>query len=317
MGPALYLVVGKERFLKQEFLRSLRQRFFPKGTDSGNMAQYHAAEHEPGEALDFLRTAPFLAEKRLAVLHEVESLPEDEKESFLQAALALPSTAVLVLVAEEGTPKKDPFLKELSLKASLISCYLPKDHELPSWIRSRAEKKGLKISGDVCRFLVERIGEDAASLDQAVEQLALKVSPRQSAELSDADALFGRSLSRDVFEFVEILLQGSSATALKSFAALNEHGTDALEILPLLASQIDRLRRARALLDRGWPHAEIARELKIHPFYIKGTLQTAGSMTEDRSRRLVDKLLSCEEAIKTGRSGARLAFEKFVAEVCV
>ena len=316
-GPALYLLVGKERFLKQEFLQNLRTQFFPKGPDSGNTMDFHPEEHSLGEVFDFLRTAPFLAEKRMAVLHGVETLPETEKENFLITAASLPTTAVLVCVAEEATPKKDSFLRHLSLKAKLVSCYLPKEHELPSWIRSRAEKKGLKLPMNVCRFLTERIGEDAHSLEQVIEQLALKVSPRQTAGLEDADALLGRPLKHSVFGFTEILLTKNAVAALKSFETLFGEGTDPAEILPLLASQVDRLRRAAGLLQRGWPEAEIAGQLKIHPYYLRDTMKQAASFSEARASGLLKKLLACEEAIKTGQSAPRIAFERFVTEVCV
>ena len=316
-GRSLYLLVGKERFLKQEFIRCLRLKFFPKGSDPANFQEFRSGENSPGELLDFLRTAPFLAEKRMAVLQEVEALSQGEKNIFLAGTASLPSTAVLVAVAQEGTPKKDPFLKELSLRGTLVPCYLPKETELPGWIKIRAEKKGLKLPMNVCGFLAERIGEDAASLEQAIEQLALKVSPRSAAELKDAEALFGRSLPQSLFGFMEILLMKNAPAALRSFESLFDEGTDPAEILPLLASQVDRLRRARSFIELGWPEAEIAGQLKIHPYYLRDTIKQASSLSEERAGGLLKKLLTCEEAIKTGQSAPRIAFERFVAEVCV
>lgn len=318
MSGGVYLLVGKDRFLKREYLEGLRTKFFPKGTDlSSNFQECSAGERPLGETFDFLKTAPFLAERRMAVLWEVEALDEVDREGFLAKAQSLPGTAILVLVAEDGTPKKDDFLKELSLKSNLISCYLPKEDKLPSWIRAHAEKKGLRVSGEACLFLAETMGEDAAAITRAVEQLALMVSPRDAADRTDAVALFGRPLKQNVFELIDVLLMKNTAGALRTFGTLFEEGTDPLELLPLLASQIDRLRRTHFLMDAGLTAEEIARRLKIHPFYLKDALRQAGLLSEERAKVFLAKLAFCEEEIKTGRKPPRPAFEYFVAETCV
>ena len=315
--PALYLLVGKDRFLKRESLEGLRAKYFPKGSDPvSNLFEIQAGKTPLHELFDFLRTTPFLAEKRLAVLWEVEALSEEEQENLLAKAPGLPATAVLVSVAEEGTPKKDDFLREWSLKTSLISCYLPKEDKLPAWIRAQAEKKGLKVSGEACLFLAQRLGEDAAAIVRGIEQLFLMVSPGISVELKDAAALFGRPLKQSAFELIDVLLRRNAAAALRSFQTLSEEGSDALEILPLLASQIDRLRRARFLMDAGLGEQEIAGRLKIHPFYLKDTLRQAALLSDQRARNFLARLAVCEEEIKTGRANQRPAFEFFVAEAC-
>lgn len=315
---ALYLLVGKDRYLKREFIERLRTKFFPKSADlASNFQELPAGERPLGETFDFLRTAPFLAERRMAVLWQVEALDDEDREGFLSKAEGLPDTAILVLVAEEGTPKKDGFLRELSLKADLVSCYLPKREKLPNWVRAQAEKKGLKISGEACLFLAETMGEDAAAISRAVEQLGLMVSPKNSAELKDAVALFGRPLKQSVFELIDVLLKGNTAVALRSFETLFEEGADVLDIVPLLASQIDRLRRTRFLVDAGLAEGEIARQAKIHPFYLRDTLRQAALLSDERARALLAKLAACEEEIKTDRIAERTAFEFFVAEACV
>ncbi len=311
---SVYLLVGKERFLKREFIQGLRLKHFPGGSDAGsNFQEVHPEETSLGPVLDFLRTAPFLAEKRMAVLWEVEALSEEEKDRLLLALKSLPPTAILVLVAEEGTPKKDSFLKELSLKAQNVSCYLPKENQLPAWIASRALKtQGLKIHPEACQFLAERVGEDAAGLLAAIEQLSLLVSPRKEAVLKEASMLFGRPLKRGVFDLLDSLLKKNISMALKIFKGLFEEGTDPSEIVPVLAGQIQRLRRVRFLMDRGLDEAAIAGQLKIHPYYLKETLKQAAQLSDPSGRCLLKALSECDQAFKTGQLGARLAFERFL-----
>jgi len=250
-------------------------------------------------------------------LWEVEKLEEEQKEAFLSTAKSLPSTAILVCVAGEGTPKKDAFLKELSLKSHPVSCYLPKEDQLPAWIAARAESTlGLRIRYDACQFLAERVGEDAAAIFAAIEQLSLLVSPRKEAGLKDASELFGRPLKRSVFHLLDTLLKDNASSALKSFETLFQEGTDPAEIVPVLAGQIQRLRRVRFLMDQGLNDGSIAGQLKIHPFYLKETLKQAAQLSEPNGRRFLKNLSEYDEAFKSGQITARLGFERFVVLSC-
>jgi len=106
-SPQVYLLIGKERSLKREFLSDLRKRLFPKDSDSGmNAQEFIAGEDNLGAALDFALTTPFLSDKRLAILWDIEELEDEEKTALLASVEKLPSSGVLVLISEETGVKK-------------------------------------------------------------------------------------------------------------------------------------------------------------------------------------------------------------------
>ena len=98
-SPApVYLLAGKEDLLKEEFLSKLRTALFAN-TDQGlNSQHFDAALSGFGPALEFLQTAPFLAEHRLAILKNIDELEEEGRESVLRYAVSPSPTGVLVLV---------------------------------------------------------------------------------------------------------------------------------------------------------------------------------------------------------------------------
>ena len=115
------LLIGKERFLKREFILALRQDLFPDSTDPGLNFQEFTADQEPLHSfLDFLSTSPFAAEHRLAVLWGLDSLTAEEKESLESSLEKLPASSVCVLESEQTNAKKDPFLRKLAEKAKLV-----------------------------------------------------------------------------------------------------------------------------------------------------------------------------------------------------
>ena len=117
-----YLLIGKERFLKREFIRDLRERLLGKSPEASlNFQEFSGKKNESAAALDFVSTAPFLGEKRMAVLWEADSLPQEAKESLEQSVSKLPFSGVLVIVSEESNTKKNNFLKELSTRCESVA----------------------------------------------------------------------------------------------------------------------------------------------------------------------------------------------------
>ena len=312
----LYLLAGKEEFLKREFIQDLRQSLFPKDPSNPNFQEFRADKDPLSSDLDFVGTAPFLSEARLAILRDADELSEEEKEALLAYAARPASTGVLVVVSEEASAKKNEFLRKLSEKARLVPCYPPFERDLFPWIHARAKKRGIRLEPDAAALLVERLGKDLASLDGALEQAAVFASPRTQITLKDIDGFFGRSLQADVFELSDAILEKNAMTALGIVTTLLGEGGRAFEIVPVLAGQFDRLKRGSALLGEGRSSQEIGADLRVHSFFLEKFMRQVRKSPAARAAEIVKRLLACDEAIKTSRLSDALALECFVLEVC-
>ncbi len=310
-----YLLIGKERFLKKEFLADLRKRLFSGNSDPSLNSQEFTAGDEPlGSALDFVVTAPFLSEKRLAILWQVEDLSEEEQKTLLASLEKLPPTGVLALLSEETGVKKNSFLKELSTKCRLVACHPPFERELPDWIDRRAKRRGVAIEKAATQVLMEKTGRQTALLDSSIEELAIFVDPRKTITALDVRSLLGRSVQEDIFSLTDFLLEKKIPEALETLEKLLKDGTSASEIIAVLAGQWARLAAYSELKRQGCAEGEIALEMKVHPFYQEKFFAQASKTREGEAERSLRRLLECDDAIKTGRLNDRLAVEKFVLE---
>lgn len=317
-GGGIHLLVGKEEFLKKEFIQNLRKSQFPSNQpDLINFQEFHVGADPLSAALDFVRTAPFLGDKRLAVLWGIDDLTAEDRESLLAYTANPLPTSTLVLISEEGTANKNSFLAGLSRAGRVTTCHAPFERDLPQWIQARARKAGAQIERSAVPILIERIGKDVTALSHAIEALTVFSHPRTEVSAKDVEGLLGRSVETDVFELSDALTKKDAGSALEKLAALFRDGARAYEILAVLASQLDRLRRAAALMREGRPGKEIGAELRVHPFFLDKFLGQAKGISADEMREISKRLLSCDEAIKTSQMGERLAVERLVLEICV
>ena len=314
----IYLLVGKEEFLKKEFVRSLKSSLFKNLSELDlNFREFDA---EPGGFAafkDFLQTLPFLSPQRLAVLSGVDELEEGEKESLLSFIASFPSSAAAVLVSCETSAKKNPFLSAVSKKAKTVSCYAPFDRDLPQWISTRAKHAGIRLEPAASALLIDKMGKDVPALSSSLEMLATYIHPRKDVNAGDVEALLGRSLQNDVLVLVDNLLKKDAKAALSMTANFLREGIRGFEIVAVLAGQFERMRKAKALMDEGLPGAQVGTELRVHSFFMDKFVVQVKSLSRFDLRKVFRELLLCDESIKTGALSESLAVERLVLSLCL
>jgi DNA polymerase-3 subunit delta len=307
------LLIGKERFLKREAIVSLRRQLFPEDTQPGLNFQEFEADRDPLHSfLDFLLTAPFAANHRLAVLWGIDSLPAEEKAILMSFVETLPDSSVCMLESEQTNAKKDSFLRKLAEKAKLVPCHTPFERDLPAWVESRAKKISCSLDRHATLFLIACTGAHLAELDSALEQLSLFVHPKQMISLEDARAMFRKKSHEDVFQLAEFLHDRRPAQALRVTDALICAGTHVSEIIAALAGQWGRWKKGARGLEAGQSPAEIAQELHVPVFFQDAFFMRLKKLSVERLSTLCEALLVCDESIKRGQTEGRLALEKLI-----
>lgn len=312
-SPSLHLLIGKERFLKKELIESLKAQWFPPGHDARlNAQEFHAKDCSVSEVMDFVNTAPFLAERRLAVVWGVDLFDKNEREIFLDAIEKCSPTGLLVLESEETNANKDAFLKKLSVTAKLTACHRPFERDLPGWAELRARKCGLSLERRATLFLIACCGGELSTLASNIEQLAVFVHPKTSASLTEAQHLFQKRPDDDVFGLADLLLEGKHAEALRVLDTLFREGARGPEIVASLATQIERWTKGVLRLAEGAKPDEIGRELKIPPFFQGPFFARLKNLPMAKLKKLTQSLLNCDENFKSGLATERLALEGFI-----
>ncbi len=311
-----FLLIGKERLLKKEFLLDLRKKNFKDlSAESMNCQEWDAAEDGALAAvLDFVQTAPFLAEKRMAVLWRVEELDDADQKRLLSFLKTPPPAAVLVFASDETGTKKKKILQELEAAATIVACHTPFDKDLPVWIETRARRLGGTIARDAARALGEKAGKDTQMLNNALEQLLIYIHPRTAVTAADVDALMGKYAEEDIFTIADEIFAKNTKAALEKAEQLFSEGVRVPEIIGVLAGQFERMKQAADLAERGASPAEVASAMRVHSFFQQKFFLQLKKVSKDGIERAQKRLLDCDTAIKQGRLAERLALEKFILE---
>jgi DNA polymerase-3 subunit delta len=332
-----YVLHGDDAFSLDEELAGLRAKLAGGDPVMGdlNTTTFDGARLTLGELRHATDAIPFMAERRLVIVHglltrlapggrsrrggsaaEASGAKGEFLEQLAEYLPHLPDTTRLVFVEAETLSDSHPILEvareEKKHHRAWIRLYrLPRERELPRWIRQRAEEKGGTISSEAVSLLAALVGADLRLLDQEIEKLLLYADGRQVTS-DDVQALVSHARETSIFDLVDCVGRRQTDRALQLLHRLLEDGEPALYLLAMLARQIRILIQVAELQERGLTPKEVARRLKLHPYVVEKGLAQARNFDLAQLESAHERLVKTDWAIKTGEAEEVLALDMLV-----
>lgn len=301
-----YLFEGTEEYIKQQALVRLCEKLLPAGLEQMNLSEL--TNPDADALIATAETLPFMGEKRIVVVRELDLLTAGRKQEDDQKAEALlaylqsssPSTCLVFYVKGKADGRKKLYT-QLKKNNAIVDFSPMSDTECSQWIARSLRALGKKAAPETADHLMFTVGRDAALLKQEMDKLAAYLEDRDIVELSDIDAVCTKSLECTVFQMVDAQVAGQNGEAFALLSGMVRSGEDRMGILAMLLRQYRILYHMRCLLEEHAPQNIQASALGIPPFAVARTQQQARRYDRQRLRSAYDFLLDMEYGIKTGR----------------
>ncbi len=308
---SIYVIAGQDIHLRDQALRQLREKLLGKDEGLGEI-RCEGKSVELVTVLDELRTAPFLAERKVVIIDDADKFVTDNRERLEEYFNAPSPTGVLVLIVDTWR-KATRLDKQLAKIGELILAEPMKGRELVSWVVSRALQLGKTLPVVAASELVETVGEDTGRLANELEKLALFVGDRRQISSEDIVALSGHTATENVFLITDLMAEGKTAEVTKVLNSILESDRSAeYSMVGVLTFSIRRLLKARSMLDSGMKQGEVLSACKIYPGIAERFIAQVRRFSAERLRSMIDELAKLDYANKTGLGQPRMNLEKFI-----
>lgn len=311
----LYLAVGKNELLREEFVGQLKARMLKLP-----MGEHNIQELGPpaavAEVIAACSSSPFLCEKRMVIARGVlpttsrarpgrrprqaRSRGADAAEALISYLPSLPETTHLVLVEEDGAALSDV----LAAKPDAIKRdFSPlREDAVPGWVVNRARKHEARISPAAARFLAQFAGTDLRLLDSELGKLATYVPIGKTIEQADVQELAcggGPSL----FSFLDAVAEKRPPAALACAHELLTLGADAGELFNQIVALVRRLLVVKELVAARRPLSQEAPSygLSSSAFALSKLQRQAAAHSTVELLAAFRQLSGLDVAIKRGR----------------
>ncbi|MEW6059485.1 MAG: DNA polymerase III subunit delta [Actinomycetota bacterium] len=288
----VYLLWGEDTFLLREAaLEILGPDIRPR--------EIEAVDWQGGETAD-LATPSLFGERRALLVSDCRSLP-DHAMKEIAGYLASPAPdAPLVLLAVVGQRAKAPAaLTKLVEPVGEVRGVRLARKDLISWVLARGRYRGIEVAPDGAAALIETVGENPASLDQSLDQLA-SAFPGERVTRDLAGRQFRGLGEQHVWDLCDRAFGRDVPGAMRSLQTLLEARVDPLLILGGVASRLRDLMRVRALPDR-LPPADIARAAGLRfDWQARRYRDLARRFTLEELVDIHDLVAQADRALKSG-----------------
>jgi DNA polymerase-3 subunit delta len=229
-------------------------------------------------------TLPFMSPLRLVVVQNIDKLKasDERMQAVLEYCLDPNPSTVLAFTAQRIT-KSTKFYKAVAKNGLVIERKAPSSKDLPGHVSLMFAQAGIKASHLDSNTLINLVGDDLASLNSAIEQLAAfkDVAGRRQAgddtlisisqlEISN---LIGDTSEVKAWELSDALANKEGQKVLRVFDRLIRLEGEGVAFLVvfLSAAKVRELLTARALIDRGkGSSAALIEQLQNHSTKGKG-----------------------------------------------
>lgn len=321
-----HLIFGEDRFARLEAVAQLRASLDPDGSLANNSIAFDGQRLTLSELGAAASAAPFLGDTRwvrvdglLARFDQGGRRGLGEWTALDDLLQQIPPTTVLVF-ADDQLRRNNPLRQLIEPHVQVQEFARLKPEQALDWLRDEVRRRGLHLTVNAARTLVQRTGGDRGGLSQALEKLALYAGDAQiDDELVETMTPAIRSVT--IFNLVDAVAEGRLADAMQALDGVRADGESEQRIIQMLARQYRQIIITREVLDQGGRDEDIQAALKTNFSWLARRMRRqAQSYTQASADAALARILEADSAIIDYRRGEGglpedVAVELLVAEL--
>lgn len=200
-SPAYFLYADDPYVLKEASRAAAKEVPEDERDFSFHVFDLDGVEETPSleQIVDVLNTVPFMGEKRMVVIENLQELPKKGMEP-LENYIENPSPSAVLILLHKGAPKAQ--FRDVMKKVKAMSLDI-RPQDLSLWVREKALQKGLEMTDEAVEYLLGAAGPDVGIISAELEKFSLIGKSR--VEARDIRGIVRGSIDCDVFDLVDAL----------------------------------------------------------------------------------------------------------------
>lgn len=302
----VYLLMGTEPYYPDLVCDEIMKFALADSERDFNQTVFYGLDTDAGTVASECRSYPMMAERRLVVVKEAQSMKTLE-DLATYASDPMESTVLVILMHGASADKRRALYKNVQKKGVVLVSDALRDYEMPQWITSFYKSRGLDIEPAAAALLAEYAGTDMSRIMLETEKMQ-KNLPEGTVRVNAADIEKNVGISRQfsIFELTKALSYMKAEKALK-IAAYIGNGPKFMLLLataPLYTHFYRILKYEAALLKNpAMSKADRAKLLGVNPYFMEEYDVAARNYPIRRCMKVISLLEEYDFKGKGGGSG--------------
>lgn len=313
-----YFLYGPEIFYQTEIIQTLIKQWITDDNRDFNLETFDAQESNVNHWLSSAKTLSFLGGTKLVIVRNLhDAIPQDKEALALIDYAKNPIPEACLVVTSNKVDRKRKLFKILTGFKTSIACEAPKENELISWLRKRAEESNYSLSSNAARVLVNRVGARPGILAKELEKTLIYAGNNKSISEKDVAEVVGESKTENIFALTEALKTKNPETALRLLNNQINHGEEPIKILGTIAWQFRMIWEVKHYQNKNLPSGQIAKAMGANPYVVDKALQHTSRFSTQNLRKGYSELVKADRSLKSGSQDPLAVMQTLVLNLCL
>lgn len=306
-----YLMVGADELKREFLLERLSARVAQLGDIDFNRDMFIASGASVEEVLGACNMLPFMSEKRLVVVKDLDKANKALSEALIEY-LANPCETTLLACTATKLAKNTRLYKAFAKieKKAVVSCEPKSKKELPQQVRNFAQSHGVDMDMAAASRLVDMVGESTVHLDTEVKKMAAALGKGARITVETVEQYVTRTAEVKPWEYLDPMCDRNATKALSVLAQMPGQSPFAL-----LTMGVKRIRELLMAKELGAGQA-LAGALGLPEWRVRNHGRWASRFSQQELERALVAAADTDMAMKSG-ADQDAAFKQWVLGVCV
>ncbi|HEY3374408.1 MAG TPA: DNA polymerase III subunit delta [Candidatus Aquicultor sp.] len=313
----VYLIFGDKKMIAEGLAR-LKNRIGAQFDLEFNFNRFSGGDTNAAYIIEAANTLPFMSDKRLIVVKDVEKLSADDITRLVKYIENPSDTTCLVLVA--NTINRASRLYKAVEKAGEIAEYKLKESPL-TWIKKEFGARGQLVSDAVARHILQVVGSDLLRLSIEIEKISLYCNDDRIIDPGDVDPIITKSTELSVFDLVDRIGERNIRRALEILDSLLQQKEAPLAILALIARHFRLLLRTKVWVETGHDNRYLVEHLtgdagkKLPSFVVAKYREQSYNFSADELKGMFERMLQADIALKSSAQSAESTMQDLIIQL--
>lgn len=312
----LYLFFGDEEFLIQEAVDLIVSKTVDLASRDFNFTTVYCKGTTGAEIVNLCQTLPFMAERRLVIARDIDTLKSADIELLLSYLHSPSPSTCLVMIASQPRYEKKSIIDAVEANGVVARFYALLDREIISWIENWARQRGFSVQRDAAQYVWQTLGNDLQIINNELEKVALTLKNSKTITYDDVKSIIGDFREYTSFDLADAVGKKNIEKAFTVLTRLLQEGEQPVGLLASLAWNFRRLMRAKDMEAEGAESGEIMKKLRVIFHQTRSFQEQMRNYSIAELERAFYILTESDRMLKSSGIGGRLVLERTIIKIC-
>lgn len=323
-AESVYVCLGTERFLVNQFIEYVLQQTIPEEVRDFAISRYDLRETPIDACIEDAETLPFMAEKKIIVADHATFLTAARDKQKVEHNLQrftdyvhepAPYTIIILIVEAEKLDERKKVVKQLKKQDAIVLFPTMDAKSLKQWVIKQAAQADCELADAAADALIMNVGTNLQQLAAELEKMALYAGEDRKISKQMIEQLVVRSVEQNIFMLVDTIVNHDLPKALSIYQELLNRREEPIKILMLIARQFRIIMQVKELSKHGYTNRQIASQVGLHPYAVTIAQKQTKNYSIRQLNWILERLANADYQMKTGQMDKILVVEMLLLEL--